>query len=368
MLWLLTLNGFDCADYGILAIDGLAPRSPLHLIVSVGMFLAFDRLLATMSLLPLAVRRATRVRMQVFPQYDPPDVLLLLWNVFTALSIMLVASTARSQLSIVFKTLHVIVEACLLVSILWYHQMRGLAATAASAVLVVGFLVLVYPCDVSIQWAETAGLVLDSINFLTHLIVARGQPGNLDLRRTVRGLGLHAAYLVLYLVVNDLHRFVALEVPEGLRATLRVAGMVLNLAAVAVFVRLERSRLLPPAGVMSLAAWRTAHAGTPRALWTSPTDVCLEDAEDGELVALHRPHETAYHTDEAFPGWRRMANAARLVSGGVLSYVGLCPYTLRTPPPTPKEAERQVYVRSFAVRDALGASVAVAVGFGAWLL
>ena len=50
------------------------------------------------------------------------------------------------------------------------HQLHRLASTVASSVLVIWFLVLVYPCGDSVDWAESAGLVLDSINFLAHLL------------------------------------------------------------------------------------------------------------------------------------------------------------------------------------------------------
>lgn len=361
MLWLLLLDGFKCADYGVLALDDLGPRSALAAVASVGIFLAIDRLLASMALLPQALRRATDMR--VYPQYVPPDLLLVLWNVFTAMSIIVVASTARSALSIAFKTLHVIVEASMLIFVLWHHQLRGAAAVVGSSVVAVGLVVLLYSCEVSIGWAESAGLVLDSVNFLIHLAVARSQPDNTELRRTVYGLGLHAVYLALYLVVNDLHRFVDLHLSTPLRATLRVAGMVLNLMAVYVFVALERSRLLPPSGVMTIGEWKAGRRGSSRALWVTPADVALDDDHGGEMVSLHRPYETAY----VVPYTMHVANAARIEASGVLHYYScLCSWASSRRAVEMPPDDTLVTVLSARRRDVLGFLGSVVCGVVLW--
>lgn len=361
MLWVLLLDGFSCADYGVLALDSVGGTSALAAATCVGVFLAFDRLLASISLLPLAWERTGEMR--VHPTYVPPDVLILLWNVFTAMSIILVASTARSTLSIAFKTLHVAVEASMLIFVLWHHQLRGLAGAVASSVGVIGVMVLLYPCEVSIDWAETAGLVLDSVNFLIHLVVYRSQRDNAELRLTVRGLGLHAVYLVLYLVVNDLHRFVELHLSTPVRALLRVAGMLLNLVATYVFLHLERLRLLPPPGSMTVAEWRAS--GRPgRALWVSPTEVLLEGAAEGQLVPLHRPYETAYAGASARP---LLPHAARLVDDRVVTYVCVWPWASVSLPTLPTDGTR-VTVRSALRRDVLGAIASVVAGLVVWSL
>ena len=302
--------------------------------------------------------------MKMYPLYTPPDVLVLLWNAFTALSIIFVAVTARSTLAIAFKTLHVAVEASFLVSILWLTQMRALSALAAVAVFTILCVVLLYPCEVSIGWAEVGGLVLDSVNFVMHWAVLCRQPTNLDLRSTTQGFGLHAIYLLLYLVVNDMHRFVPLELSTNVRATLRVLSMLMNLAAIQVFLSLERRRLLAPSGRMTVGEWNATCAGTGRALWTSSRSVVLGD-DSGELVALHRPLETAYADDVVAPRFA-MGETARVVDGEVVVHTWTGQRRLEASDPPASDAI--VRVHSVGWRDAWVFWGSVVAGFVLWAL
>lgn len=363
MLWVAPLDEFRCADYGLLALDRIGEHSFLGLLVAVGVFVAIDRLIASLALLPCARRRS--VGMRIYPTYVPPDVLVLLWNVFTALSIILVATTARSTLAIAFKTMHIVVEASFLVWILWLHQLRGLATLATAAVGTITLVVLLYGCEESIGWAEIGGLVLDSVNFIMHCFVLCRQPANRELRLVTLGFGFHAAYLLLYLVINDLHRFVPLHLSDDVRATLRVLSMLLNLLAIQTFLRLERRRLLAPAGAMTLGEWNRTCGGAPRALWTSSQSVLLGD-DSGEMVALHRPLETAY-VEGAQPPLSLPGETARLVEGEVVvhSWTGRRRLTLAVG--SPDEAVL-VTVRSPFWRDTWGIVVAVAAGTVLWVL
>lgn len=367
MLWLLLLDNLDCADPGVVALHNLGSRSFLAAVTSVGVFLSVDRLMVSASLLFRAWRTPTRFR--VFPVYEPADKVLLLWNIFTCLSVIVVATTARSHLSVVFKTLHVIVEASLLGLVLWHHQLRRLASVVASSVVVIWFLVLVYPCGESVDWAESAGLVLDSVNFLAHLLVWARQPQNRDLRLTVRGLGLHAIYLVLYLVANDLDRFVDVRFDDTTKATLRVLGMTCNIAAVYVFVRLERARLLPPSGDMTLGEWKALGAEENRVLWNGGGVCLIENGDKGELVPLHEPHETAYVRDTSPACPWSFPNATRPVDeNGLLSYCCIFPCAERERSALPPDDSTQVHIRSFAARDWTAAAVSVVCGLVLWAM
>ena len=363
MLWIVNLDDFDCADFGLISIRNVGEHSLLGLVVCVGIFFSLDRLVASMSLLPRAFARSSAMR--VYPQYVPPDTLVLLWNVFTALSIIFVASTSRSALAVAFKTLHVVVEASFLVSILWLYQLRGLAVLAASSVLTIAMVVLLYPCTVSIGWAEVGGLVLDSVNFAMHRYVLCHQPTNRDLRFATRGFGVHGVYLVLYLVVNDLHRFVPLHLSDDVRATLRVLSMLMNVVSIQIFLTLERRRLMAPPGAMTLETWNEACSGTGRALWVTSRDLVLSDASDGELVALHRPLETAY-VDGVTRGTSSWT-AGRVEDGQVVvrSWTG-CETRLDMAAAPPVDV--LVRVRSPAWRDALGGVLSIVGGLLLWYL
>lgn len=363
MLWVAPLDDFRCADYGLLALDRIGEHSGLGLVVAVGVFVAVDRLIASLALLPCAWRQT--VGMRIYPQYVPPDVLVLLWNVFTALSIVMVATTARSAIAVAFKTLHVVVEASFLVWILWLHQLRGLATLATAAVGTIAMVVLLYGCEESIGWAEVGGLVLDSVNFVMHCFVLCRQPANRDLRRTTTGFGLHAVYLLLYLVINDLHRFVPLHLSDGVRATLRVLSMLLNLLAIQTFLSLERHRLLAPAGKMTLGEWNRTCGGASRALWTTSHSVLLGD-DAGEMVALHRPLETAY-VEGAHPPLSLPGQTARLVDGAVVVHSWTGSRRVDAVHDVPEETVI-VTVRSPFWRDAWGLVVALAAGVVLWTL
>lgn len=365
MLWPAALDDLTCADRGVVALDDMGDHSLLLLLVWIGVFLGADRLLASV---PLLWRTPPALAMRVYPTYAPPDRLLLLWNVFTSLSIVSVALTARSHLAIVLKTLHVGVEAALLCLILAHHQMQGAASAVASAVLTVTVLVLVYPCRVGVEWAETAGLGFDSVNFLVHWVVLCAQRDNADLRTTVRGLGLHALYLVTYLLVNDLHRFVPYDLPPTWRAVLRVVGMLLNVTAVYVFVALARRRLLPPAGAMTVRTWRAARKGTPRAVWRTPDAFTLEDADDEALVPLHRPHRTAYAFARPARQLFAVATAARLGRASYLTHVLAFPWRRAAFDPAPLDEDDVVFVPSYRTRDVAGAVAAAVLGAACWAL
>jgi hypothetical protein len=372
MLWpISSLDGLECADLGVLALNATPPDSLLFLAMWVGMFFAADRLVESLKLLPLVPRPALTLR--VHPRYEPPLGVLLAWNVFTAMSVVSAVLTARSHLAIVFKTLHVASEAALFMLVLAAFQLRVFAASVLITTAFVAAIVVIYPCDVAIQWAELAGLLFDSLNFVLHLVVGARQRDNARLWATIRGLGMHAVYLALYLVVNDMKRLFGIEVPDDLKALLRVAGLLLNVWAVQVFLSLARATLLPPSGVMTLAEWRASQRKAPRALWKDSDALVLEDAADGALVPLHEPHRTAY----AVVG-RSIVAAARpgdLTTSARVSdderHYDIYAYLFRVRQQQKEsgapEPER-VYVRSLAARDLVGTALSVVAGVVFWVL
>ena len=372
MLWPISLDGLECADLGVLALNNATdPDSLLFLAMWVGMFFVADRLVESLKLLPLAPRPALTLR--VHPRYEPPLGVLLAWNVFTAMSVVSAVLTARSHLAIAFKTLHVATEAALFVLILAAFQLRVFAASVLITTAFVAAIVVIYPCEVAIEWAELAGLLFDSLNFVFHLVVGAQQRDNAGLWATIRGLGMHAVYLALYLVVNDLKRLFGVEVPDDVKAILRVTGLLLNVWAVQVFLSLARATLLPPAGVMTLAEWRASQARTPRALWKDSDSLVLEDAADGALVPLHEPHRTAYAVvGRSIVAAARpcdLSTSARVSDDGqheIYAYLFRVRRQQKESAAAP-EPER-VYVRSLAARDFVGTALAVVAGVVFWVL
>lgn len=355
----------ECSEAGVNALFRIPVTSPVMGVVCLGIFLALDRIMVSLTLLPQAWARS---KTELYPIYTPPYWALLLWNVFTGMSIVTVAASARSHLSIIFKTFHVITESSILTQVLWKHRIYSLSTIVIFFVTTVGGLVFTYPCTVVVRWAERAGLVFDSINFVVHLFVARQQPTNRVLRRTLFGFFLHALYLCTYLIVNDLGRYIDGFVLDDVQAaSVRTGGMLLNLWATDVFVRLCRDALLPPAGKMTLAEWRAARPSTQRVLCHGRSKFSIEGEEEDDLslVDLHRPRMTAYLQP---PPKLKYRHTARRLPGTTDLQFFVGPLALDTKPlhgQIPSDTT-MVYVESFFKRDAFGAMVAGACALVLW--
>lgn len=370
---LVDIENEGCLDYGSSALFALGDESIAWAFVWVGTLLAMDRLGSNLQTAPRVLGhsggtlhgRPPRLLMTVFPAYAVPYGLVLSWNVFTSLSIVLVATTARSMVAILFKTLHVLTEAAFLVQIMWAHNLRLAATVAVSAGAVVLGLALLFSCDYALAPAAYAGLVMDSTNIVAHIVLGLQQPDNAGLWSVIHGFGWHALYLTTFVVTT---RF---DLSDEANAVARILGMYFNLFAIHVFTRLLYRDAYPSTGAMSLAEWRRAHAGVGRALWQADGCVQLED-DDGQLVPLHETQVTAYAADDA--AWRRWlvgtcsaVNAARRVGGRVRAYLWCFPLPAWARSPAAVAGEREgVLVPPRWWTDVMRGGVALVVGIVAW--
>lgn len=316
---LAPLDGVPCRDLGVQGLAVMDPQAPLYWVVWLGVCLATERLLAT---IPLFWRVRTSWSMTVYPHYTPPYAVIALWNIFTALSIILVAVTFRSSIAVVFKTAHVATEAYFLAFVLYRQRLQIAAAISTVATVVIVGFVLSFSCVDTMTIAAVSGLVMDSTNVIVHIIVGLQQPSNTNLWRTIHGFAWHALYLLTYVGVQRWN------ISMSSRAYLRVFGMLFNNVALYVFVHLLRRVSLPMPGSYRWSEWRreTRKHDLPCIAWHDFETLAWDDAEEGELVALHAPCEVAY-TQKAFrfsifnvawTGWRHAVrldkNAARVYS------------------------------------------------------
>ena len=353
-----SLDGVSCRDLGIQGLADMDPRSPLYWFVWVGVGLATERLLTT---IPLLWRVRDSWTMTVYPYYSPPYAVLALWNVFTALSIILVATTFRSSLSVVFKTAHVATEAYFLAFMLYRQRLRIAAATATVAALVVVGFVLSFSCIDTMTIAAVSGLVMDSTNVIVHIIVGFQQPSNTNLWRTIHGFAWHALYLLTYIGIQRWN------ISMAARAYLRVFGMLFNNIALYVFVHLLRRVSLPMPGTYRWSEWQqeTRKHDLPCIAWRDFDTLVWDGAEEGELVSLHAPCEVAYAEEAvrmsifnvAWTGWR---HAVRMDRTTARIYSWCVPVTTIDRVSTNTD-ENKLRVPSFALSDIARTAVAVLV-------
>jgi len=402
-------DGDSCTDPGVDAVFRLGDRTFLLWVVWMGVAVSVERLVAALQLFCATRVRAAEWRsMRVFPRYVAPQGLALLWACFTSLSIVFVATAARGRLAVLFKMLHVATEAAFLVLILRAHRLHLAAALVVGATASVAGMVVASPCADTISVASFAGLVVDSSNFASHLIVGVRQCDNAPLWVLIAAFGWHALYLSTYLIVQ---RWTVPREYDAVLAGARIAGMLFNLVAIAFVVEGARRDLLPPAGtleeVTTLREWRAARVGLPRALWLSDRRVALEDAggggggsddddPEGALVPLHEPHLTGYVVGTPAPAPARRpggapaarqgaptwverlgaaaAHAARRTGRGaaVRAYACCLPCDAALDDDGADEASRplapttEVRTRSYLATDAWRVAVAVVVGTVLW--
>lgn len=353
---LIVLDGDACADPGTIAVMDLDEGSFWLWVIWFGIASAVERTIATLAI----GWRVPRSLLVVHPTYRPPLMLIVLWNIFTAFSIVLVATTMRSSWAVLFKAAHVATEGIILAMLLYAHRMQTATALAIIAILSVTGLVLSFPCATTITTAAISGLVLDSANFVAHVIVGLQQTDNVMLWTTIHGFGWHALYLLMYIGVQ---RF---NVSDHTRAVFRLFGMLCNNIAIYVFVHLLRRSVLPSATRYdSLENWKRARGWLgqdmteARHVWVDENTVLrTDDGEGGETLALlHAPCETGYLERASAIRWAN-ASAVGCCHAARRSTVGLRVFSCFVPWSTISEAREDdvtgtIRVASFFWQDVI---------------
>lgn len=190
-----------------------------------------------------------------FGPYRPGLLLVWLWAFFTAASVTLVGVTWRSDAAVLAKTLHVATEAAFLWQILARRGFHVASSLVAATVFYALAFAVTMPCEVSLVLATTAGFVLDSANFVAHLLI--GSP-----RLVLYAFACHALYLGLYFSLF------MLGLGDEVGGSLRSAGMLFNLVAVEFAMEHVRREAYPPAVYGS--RWVTSDADGPYPVFNHP--------------------------------------------------------------------------------------------------
>tara|TARA_B100001769_G_C21951987_1_gene512549 strand:+ start:165 stop:857 length:693 start_codon:yes stop_codon:yes gene_type:complete len=93
-------------------------------------------------------------------------------------------------------------------------------------------MVISLPCNVTVLTASISGIVLDSTNFISFVYLGLTKRKNKHLWTAIYAFGFHVLYLISFISVENLN------VSDEFRASLRLFGMVFNLIASEIFLRL----------------------------------------------------------------------------------------------------------------------------------
>ena len=225
------VNLTHCPDPGLESLRRVSPAADswYQFLMWVGVALGFEQMAYALQFL---LSRRWRWTVGAVPKYDPPVGLLLLWSLFTAASIVLVATTWRANAAVVAKTAHVATECLILASLLRANGLPMLGGWALAWAVLVFFVVIGETCSDTMLLAAGSGILLDSINFLSHIVVALYEMDNWKVWIVVRGFGWHALYLCSYVGVQRWN------LSDDVRAGFRISGMIFNLLATEAFFEL----------------------------------------------------------------------------------------------------------------------------------
>tara|TARA_B100000945_G_C20411148_1_gene612636 strand:+ start:42 stop:734 length:693 start_codon:yes stop_codon:yes gene_type:complete len=93
-------------------------------------------------------------------------------------------------------------------------------------------MVLTLPCSATIELASFSGIVLDSANFLALVWLGCTKPSNTILWRAITAFGFHLLYLLTFIGVQKWTMI------DEIRGTFRLSGMLFNIIASEIFLRL----------------------------------------------------------------------------------------------------------------------------------
>tara|TARA_B100001741_G_C16548099_1_gene597915 strand:- start:1047 stop:2195 length:1149 start_codon:yes stop_codon:yes gene_type:complete len=236
--WNMTLYGdmyIDpnsiCPDRGLRSISNIAQPNILVTIAWMGAFFSMEQAIHA-----ILIFLHSKNRPKFYTRIDPfvfPTGIALLWVLFTAVSHILVGFTWRSNAAVLTKTLHVATEATFLVQLCMAFGFYGLAAAALLVVFIILTMVFTLPCSATIGIASLSGIALDSTNFLAFVYLGCTKRKNREIWMAISAFGFHVLYLMSLLFVQNYDYF-----SDYVRGSFRLSGMVFNIIASEIFLRL----------------------------------------------------------------------------------------------------------------------------------
>lgn len=283
-----SVEDFSCPDRGLQSIQEFDYPNVWALLAWIGIFVAAEQAVHAV-MLGFKVRDL-KYRTRVSP-FQFPTFLGLLWVFFTSLSIMLVGLTWRSNAAILAKSLHVVSEALFFVQLCYEFGFVFLSAFSFTTVMIILTMTLTLPCVTTVGVASISGIVLDSTNFLAYAFYGLSEPNNAKLWTAIAAFGAHALYLLSFIIVQNA------DISNVLLAGFRILGMVFNIIASEIFLRLVQKIHYPDfQGVYTKTQdWLIGHSDKVVLVWDSfsPNIVGFEGKQEVQIYPFD-PYTTAY--------------------------------------------------------------------------
>tara|TARA_B110000008_G_C16948528_1_gene555459 strand:- start:15 stop:1205 length:1191 start_codon:yes stop_codon:yes gene_type:complete len=225
-----------CPDAGLRALSNLDTNSFPIFLAWIGIFISIEQsihviTLFTQSYLSRVISVPLTFTTKIHP-YTFPTGLALLWVFFTSLSHILVSLTWRSNVAVLTKGLHILIEALFFTQLILNFDYYFVSSATLTIVIIILFMILSLPCSATIEIASFSGIFLDSLNFLSLLFLGLTKNENIVIWTAIRAFGFHVVYLLTFIGIQKWH------MNDELRSGFRLLGMASNIIASEIFIRL----------------------------------------------------------------------------------------------------------------------------------
>lgn len=222
----------SCPDNGILAIEDMQDPTIYYFFIWVIICISLEQAIHVCTLL-WKNYNSLKVTLNLRP-YQFQTGLALLWTLFTASSHILVCLTWRSNAAVFTKGLHVLTEAIFLIQIALSLGFRLFASVCSFLIFVILIFVTTLPCKATVTAASYSGIILDSVNFVAHLMYGLSNSRDPILWRAISAFGFHLLYLSLFVLVENEN----FKLSQDNVAILRIVGAYCNYIAGEIFINI----------------------------------------------------------------------------------------------------------------------------------
>ena len=319
------VNVSKCPDRGLESLYELHSQ-PLDIYAWIIVFISIEQIYTLLLIGYRSHRKLTFQLSNTLSHVTIPTGLVLLWSVFTSFSVALVGLTMRGNISVLTKTLHVLIESYFLIVLFMALRLISLAVLVITITSFMFLWVISIPdCSNSVSLAVSLGVNLDFINFFSYLLLGCRQHSNKQLWTLVHGLGWHVSYLALFVIIH----FAKGPPHYWVFANLRLMGGCFNIIAVEIFLLLLKEIHIDsglPSGWMNFATWKSyPNAGV---LWNKQGVMYIKNKNE----VSHQPQQSAYTRDARWRFWFDYRNMLTIYDKIVTQYLCMFPAKYHTIP------------------------------------
>ena len=276
---------FICPDNGMVAIDVM--NSKIYWIfVWLIVFLSIEQSIHVFTLILDNFSKLT-FHLQTNP-YQFQTGLSLLWTLFTACSHILVSLTNRSNVAVLTKGFHIIIEAIFLIQIALVFGYLLFASIFSVVIFIIFSMILTLPCKATIFPASYTGLILDSLNFISHLIYGLSISFQPILCKVIVAFGFHFVYLILFTISeND-----TVNLSNEILGMLRIISAFCNYFAGEIFINICYNTYYKTSALwVTTAKWKTEHDVV--SIWRNDHLYVLGETNN-KKIDVFRPFKTGF--------------------------------------------------------------------------